>query len=228
MDSQPASTILDRIRFLMQRDRLTQAQFARRLGIDPSNVSKYLTGRLPVSDSLINRIIVDFNVSKDWLREGKGLPYEKSRHAEEVSVSGISSEFDSKGIPVFDIDVAAGTAEMSMAFTRENMIGKLNFPHLNPEWVAVRAKGDSMVPVINNGGYVAFLRVSDKDNILWGEIYVVVMENRRVVKYVRRHENPHKIILKSANPAYDDIDISLNEVYALYVVERIINIQDCF
>ena len=228
MDSQPSSSILDRIRLLMQRDRLTQAQFARRLGIDPSNVSKYLTGRLPVSDSLINSIIVDFNVSKVWLREGRGVPYEKGSHAEEVSVSGISSEFDGKGIPVFDIDVAAGCAEMSMAFTRENMIGKLNFPHLNPEWVAVRAKGDSMVPVINNGGYVAFLPVSDKENILWGQIYVVVMENRRVVKYVRRHENPNKIILKSANPAYDDIDISLNEVYALYVVERIINIQDCF
>lgn len=85
-----------------------------------------------------------------------------------------------------------------------------------------------MVPVVNNGGYVAFLPVSDKENILWGQIYVVVMENRRVVKYVRRHENPDKIILKSANPAYDDIDIFLNEVYALYVVERIINIQDCF
>lgn len=228
MESQPTSTILDRIRLLMQRDRLTQAQFARRLGIDPSNVSKYLTGRLPVSDSLINRIIVDFNVSKDWLREGKGVPYEKTIHAKAVSASGVCFDFDCDGIPVFDIDVAAGCTEMSMAFTRENMIGKLNFPHLNPEWVVVRAKGDSMVPVINNGGYVAFLPVSDKENILWGQIYVVVMENRRVVKYVRRHENPNKIILKSANPAYDDIDIPLNEVYALYVVERIINIQDCF
>ena len=94
MESQSTSTILDRIRFLMQRDRLTQAQFARRLGIDPSNVSKYLTGRLPVSDSLINRIIVDFNVSKDWLREGKGLPYEKSLHARQVASPGICSDFD--------------------------------------------------------------------------------------------------------------------------------------
>lgn len=73
METSSTSSILDRIRMLMQRDRLSQAQFARRLGIDPSNVSKYLSGRLPVSDSLVNRIIVDFNVSKDWLREGVGV-----------------------------------------------------------------------------------------------------------------------------------------------------------
>lgn len=112
---------------LMQRDRLSQAQFARRLGIDPSNVSKYLSGRLPVSDSLVNRIIVDFNVSKDWLREGVGVPYEKPVHAESVSASGICRDFDGDGIPVFDIDVAAD-AQRCQAFTRENMIGKLNFP----------------------------------------------------------------------------------------------------
>lgn len=228
MEQEHTTTILDRIRFLMQRENLSQARFARRLGIDPSNVSKYLSGRLPVSDSLINRIIIDFNVSKDWLRDGRGVPFEKAGRARPVSVDRISYEFDGEGIPVFDIDVAAGVTEMSMAFTRENMIGKLNFPNLNPEWVVVRAKGDSMTPIINNGGYVAFLPVSDKENILWGQIYVVVMENRRVVKYVRRHENPAKIILKSANPAYDDIDIPLDEVHSLYVVERIINIQDCF
>ena len=93
----------------------------------------------------------------------------------------------------------------------------------------VRAKGDSMVPKINNGGYVAFLPYSDMQNIMWGQIYVVVMENRRVVKYVRRHRTDSRmVVLKSANDNYDDMDVSLDEINALYLVERIINIQDCF
>lgn len=222
--------ILGRIRYLMELNHLTQAQFARRLRIDPSNISKYLSERLPLSDALLNRIIVDFNVSKEWLRDGQGVPYEKRMsHAMKVAAGTMTSAtVQDEGIPVYDIDVAAGCAEMSRAFTSENVIGKINFPHLNPRWVAVRAKGDSMVPVINNGGYVAFTPESQTDYIVWGQIYVVVMENRRVVKYVRRHHDPKKIILKSANPAYDDMDVSLNEVHALYLVERIINISDCF
>lgn len=220
--------IIGRIRHLMQLQHLSQVAFSKLIGIDPSNVSKYLSGKLPVSDSLLNRIVVNLNVSKDWLRDGIGLPFEKGGHASEVAVAEICDDYRSGGIPVYDIDVAAGCAEMTRAFTEENIIGKLNFPHLNPDWIVVRAKGDSMKPKIDNGGYVAFLPQSDVDNILWGQIYVVIMENRRVVKYVRRHPDPAKVILRSANAAYDDMDVSREDIVALYVVERIINIQDCF
>ncbi len=220
--------LIGRIRHIMQQQRLSQAAFSKLIGIDPSNVSKYLSGRMAVSDALLNRIVVNLHVSKDWLRDGKGLPYEKDGRAAEVAVAEISPDMNRDGIPVYDIDVAAGCTEMTRAFTEENVIGKLNFPQLNPNWVVVRAKGDSMTPKIDNGGYVAFLPESDTENILWGQIYVVVMENRRVVKYVRRHSDASKVILRSANPAYDDMDVARNEILALYVVERIINIQDCF
>ncbi len=220
--------IIGRIRHLMQLQHLSQVAFSKLIGIDPSNVSKYLSGKLLVSDSLLNRIVVNLNVSKDWLRDGMGLPFEKGSHASEVAVAEICNDYRSGGIPVYDIDVAAGCTEMTRAFTEENVIGKLNFPHLNPEWIVVRAKGDSMKPKIDNGGYVAFLPQSDVNNILWGQIYVVIMENRRVVKYVRRHPDPAKVILRSANAAYDDMDVSRKDIVALYVVERIINIQDCF
>lgn len=220
--------IIGRIRHLMQLQHLSQVAFSKLIGIDPSNVSKYLSGKLLVSDSLLNRIVVNLNVSKDWLRDGMGLPFEKGSHASEVAVAEICNDYRSGGIPVYDIDVAAGCTEMTRAFTEENVIGKLNFPHLNPEWIVVRAKGDSMKPKIDNGGYVAFLPQSDVENILWGQIYVVIMENRRVVKYVRRHPDPAKVILRSANAAYDDMDVSRKDIVALYVVERIINIQDCF
>lgn len=221
-----AQSIIGRIRHIMYLNRLTQMGLAKKLGIDASNVSKYLAGRLPLNDSFLNRIIVNLNISKDWLKEGKGVPYEKGMHALEVAPAALTNSCG--GIPVFDIDVAAGCTEMSRAFSQEYVIGTLNFPHLNPEWVVVRAKGDSMMPKIVNGGYVAFLPQSDTENILWGQIYVVVMSNRRVVKYVRRHPDPDKVILRSANSAYDDMDVPMDEIQALYVVERIINVLDCF
>lgn len=70
--------IIGRIRYLMELRHLSQVAFSKLIGIDPSNVSKYLSGKLPVSDALLNRVVVNLNVSKDWLRDGTGLPFERA------------------------------------------------------------------------------------------------------------------------------------------------------
>lgn len=90
--------IIGRIRHLMQLQHLSQVAFSKLIGIDPSNVSKYLSGKLLVSDSLLNRIVVNLNVSKDWLRDGMGLPFEKGSHASEVAVAEICNDYRSGGI----------------------------------------------------------------------------------------------------------------------------------
>ena len=56
--------VIGRIRYLISQSRLTQANFSKRLGIDPTNMSKHLNGRLPITEGLINRIAVDMGVSK--------------------------------------------------------------------------------------------------------------------------------------------------------------------
>ena len=224
--------IIGRIRHIMATTHLSQAGLARRIGLDASNVSKYLSGRLPVSESLINRIIVNLGVSQRWLRDGIGFPYEKDAalrhpHAEGTLLPAADGAATPQAIPLFDINVVAGTAEADRAFTAENVIGYVSLPQFNPRWAVVQAQGDSMKPVIDNGGYIAFLPQDDIDNILWGQIYIVVMEHRRVVKYVRRHKDPTKVILKSANPEYDPMEVRLADIAALYPVKAIVNVHLC-
>ena len=199
------SDIIGRIRHLMQSSQLSQAAFARRIGLDPSNVSKYLGERLPINDTLLNRIIVNMGVSPSWLKNGTGLPYEKRLTIQPARSADIQPDADQQSrpqeaIPLYDIDVA---------------------------WVAVRAKGDSMQPIINSGAYICLLPINEKDNIIWGDIYVVVTENRRVVKYVRRNPDPSQVTLKSANPDYDPIEIQLDNIIALYPVKAIVNLNIC-
>ena len=91
----------------------------------------------------------------------------------------------------------------------------------------VQAQGNSMMPIIESGAYLAFLPENEFPMIAWGEIYIVVMENRRVVKYVRRHDNPEKIILKSANDDYDPMEVDKSDIVAMYPVKAIINMHLC-
>ena len=56
--------IIDRVKYIIREMGLTQGEFARRIGVDSSNMSKYLNGKLPLNDSLINRIVVNLGLSK--------------------------------------------------------------------------------------------------------------------------------------------------------------------
>ncbi|MBQ9077262.1 MAG: LexA family transcriptional regulator [Muribaculaceae bacterium] len=218
-------TVVDRLRYLIRQSKMSQAEFARRISIDPSNLSKHLSGKLPVNDSLINRIVVDLGVSKQWLRDGTDVPYAKSVHARELEIGQPVHILSPRrnGVPVYDIDVTAGCAELSRMFTEDRIVGVVDLPQLNRSCSIVRVNGDSMTPVIMNGGFIAIRPLTDRRNIFWGQIYVIVMEDYRMVKYLRRHPEKDKVILHSANPTYDDMEVMREDIIDLYLVESIIN-----
>ena len=64
----------ERLRFLRKEIlKLSQQEFADKLGTSRSNIAGYETGTSP-SDALISLICKTFNVSEKWLREGVGDP----------------------------------------------------------------------------------------------------------------------------------------------------------
>lgn len=210
---------------------MSQAEFARTLGVDPSNLSKLITGKLPVTDSMINRIALETGVSRSWLRDGTDYPFSRQTEPPRIALSPgeivePTSRLDlCKGTPVYDIDVAAGPGELSNLFTADRIVGMVNLPNLNPKNYIVHVSGDSMTPVIANGGYLEIRPVKNTRIINWGQIYVVILEDYCVVKYLRSCSDSANVILRSANTAYDDMVIPRDEIRSLYYVETILNID---
>lgn len=211
------AAVAARIKFIMQQQRMSQAQFARKLGMDPANMSKHLNGHLPITQGLINRIAVDMGVSKRWLAHGDDLPFAKD--------CPVALDLAPRRTPIYDIDVTAGCAELAREFTDDRIIGSMLLPQLSPDAVIVRVNGNSMEPEILDGSFIAIRTVSDLDTIFWGQTYVVVLDDYRMVKHLRRHPDPARVILRSANPDYDDIDIPRLKIKRLYLVEAILNLR---
>lgn len=230
------SEIIQRIRILQEQSGLTQGALARRISLDPSNLSKIINGRLPVTQSFINRIVVDMGVSKKWLLEGLGLPYEqtastpaadgKSEQPAQPALSPAAMALCNNGVPVYDIDVTAGCTELAHMFTEDKIEGYMSLPRLNPESVIVRVSGNSMHPVISDGSLIAIRRVAADGIISWGSVYVVITDDYRFVKYIRRDRNDiHRVILHSANDDYDDIELLRDQIRALFLVETVVSCQ---
>jgi len=219
------SEIIARLRWLISQSRMSQAQFARRIGIDPANLSKHLSGRLPITEGLINRVVADIGVSKQWLRDGVDVPYPKPIHASDMTPESreIRKTAPRSGVPVYDIDVTAGFGNLSQMFTEDKVMGFVDLPDfVDSRCRIVRVSGDSMEPTIANGGFVA-LREINSNTIFWGQIYVVILDDYRMVKVIRRHADSSKVILHSFNPAYDDMEINRDEIRGCYLVEAILN-----
>lgn len=214
-----------RIKELIKEMGISQNEFASRIGTDCSNFSKQINGKLAISRVLTNKIIVELGISKEWLLEGKGEKYKSLIAANSKTITLPSDAINSvanEGAKVYDIDVTAGPSERSLIFSSEQVIGSINVPFINPKNYIVKVSGDSMSPIINNGDMLAIREVKNLNLIFWGQIYVVLLDDYRMVKYIRKHEKPDLVILKSANHDYDDIEIPRNEIRALFVVENII------
>lgn len=216
--------IASRIKELIKDMGISQNEFASRIGTDCSNFSKQMNGKLAISRVLTNKIIVELGVSKEWLIEGIGNKFKNlvTDNSKMVTLPSNAIRNDkSEGAKVYDIDVTAGANGRSMMFTSEQVIGSINVPCINPENYIVRVSGDSMKPVINDGDMLA-IREVNLSLIFWGQIYVLLLDDYRMVKYIRKHENPDFVILKSANPDYDDIEIPRKDIRSLFVVENVI------
>ncbi|MBS6269798.1 LexA family transcriptional regulator [Coprobacter sp.] len=220
----PQEELISRIRELIKEMSISQNEFADRIKIDRSNFSKHINGKLPISDSLLNKIVVSLGISKEWLNSGEGEKYYiTTAHNQTISLpTNVIHTNGQKGAKVYDIDVTAGPIGRSLIFSTENLIGSIDVPFINNENSIVRVSGDSMQPVICNGDMVAIREVKNLNLIFWGQIYVVLLDDYRMVKYIRKHTDRDMVILRSANPEYDDIEIHKSEIRDLFIVENII------
>ena len=218
--------IIGRIKYLIKELNYRQADFARKIDVDTSNLSKYLNGRLPLSDSLINRIVVNLGVSKQWLEEGSDLPFAKPLVPVPMQLTPTAVHDKRHGTPVYDIDVTAGAMPRSQMFTDEQIVGWIDLPEVaGNEQRIVRVNGDSMKPVICHGDYIALRELSNMQYIYWGQIYVVILDDFRMIKFVRKNPDPAKVTLRSANPDYDDMDIYRDDIRDMMLVQQILHID---
>lgn len=65
-------TIGSRIAQIIERDGLKKVQFAAKLGIHQSYVTKLVNGQTIPSDALVKLISSEFHVREEWLRTGEG------------------------------------------------------------------------------------------------------------------------------------------------------------
>lgn len=165
----------------------------------------------------ISRVYGD--MSTEWLLRDKGEMIknaEREQKTIEISESAIS-ETKRKGALIYDIDATCGLSGRDIEFTDEKVIGSIDAPEINPDSKIIFATGDSMLPLIASGDRVVIRKIESWDYFNYGQVYLIITNEYRLIKRVRRHpkDADNLILLRSENPDYDDIDLPKREIIHL-------------
>ena len=200
----------------------TQEDIAKRFGVTKQAVNQLLTGRKPFGKLNAQRWANEFGLSAAWLLTGEGAMLESNLGNVEIMKTPTDG-----ATPIYNLDATCGTDGRSIEFLQEHIIGYVNMPNVSKSASLIRANGDSMTPIINDGDFIAVREVTDFDDIFYGQIYLVITAQNRMVKYVRRYadDEGNYVLLRSENPNYDDIKMAKSRIIKMYMVENILSLQ---
>lgn len=204
--------------------------FAKRAGVGLSTLQHVIEGGKPGVDKLV-AIARAGGVTVDWLATGEGP---KRRHEEGPGLAEPPTPFKDATtslvddhfvlVPRYDVQASAGPGAFA---DMERVTDVLAF---RADWVRrtlrtdpaqlalISAAGDSMDPTIRPGDLL--LVDTSANEVAHDGIYVVVMGTHVLVKRVQRLYR-EGLVVKSDNPAYDEIRIGPDEMGEFIVAGRV-------
>ncbi|MDR2869241.1 MAG: XRE family transcriptional regulator, partial [Deferribacteraceae bacterium] len=174
---------------------LTQTEFAERIGKKLRTVQDYEAGIRGIDATVGKLLSYEFGVNPEWMRNGEGgmLSYERVEDGECL-------------IPLYNVYASAGYGAWANG---ESVVGYYKMPitMVKREWKAqpkniamLHVKGDSMIPLLQNGDLVA-IDCSRKEAVKG--LYVCRIENDLYIKNVAFQDKV--VVLSSENTSYEPI-----------------------
>jgi SOS-response transcriptional repressor LexA len=208
------NTIKERTLEFIKHKNISVKEFEARCGLSNGYVTAMRKG---YGADKLNNVLTEFpELNRDWLLYNEG---------EMLNVTEVV-EVTEHGTPVYDLDVTCGGRSRPIVFADEHIIGHVNLPNVSPTAAIIRANGDSMEPHIHDGDWIAVREVKNMNVLYYGQVYVVITDELRLLKYLRRDEDEqHYVILRSENKNYDDIRLAKSEIRHLFIVENILSLH---
>ena len=207
---------------------IDKATLERKSGLSNDAVNKMGDNTRTSTLDKISNAYPDINIA--WLKTGVGeMIQNQERNEKTISVNQTTvSTSKRNGALIYDIDATCGLSGRDIEFTDEKVIGSIDAPEINPDSKIIFATADSMQPLIASGDRVVIRKIESWDFFNYGQVYLIITNEYRLIKRVRRHpkDSDNLILLRSENPDYDDIDLPKREIIHLFIVENILSIKN--
>lgn len=208
----------EKLKYCRKKQNITQTALAELLNVSQSAVGNWEAGKREPDLDMINKIASVLNVPVYRLLDDS-VPKNNPQKPDPPNAVRLPQEIV-RMVPLYE-SVAAGFG----AYADSSAVGIIPCC-IESDWeaensIAIKVKGDSMYPKIEDGDIVVVCKDMDYDN---GQIVVArIDEDDAVVK--RIHLYPTRLVLESINPEYQDRIFEreeMNRVHIEGVVRKIV------
>lgn len=132
-------------------------------------------------------------------------------------------------VPLYDLSATASVLSIFNDTLQNIPMEHIHIPNLPKCDGAIYVKGDSMYPLLKSGDIVLFKNVNSVENIIFGEMYVMYLENNGdeffFVKYIHKSDKEGKVKLVSQNQHHDDVEFPVAAIKQLAIVKASVRIN---
>lgn len=209
------STAAERFNRRLMEMNKTQSDVARAINVSPTAITKIANGETKRSKYLPD-IAKYLRVSEQWLMFGNESNAEIIEAQVDSWSDGTPMPDDMVAIPFLNgnsLSAGVGALNSDIPYTgaklwySKSFLRRKNAPQESVFCITV--KGDSMVPVFDEGGIVMVNSLS-KD-IIDGKPYAIRYQDQDYIKYLRRMPDG-KIKVVSENGEYPPFDVDIEEI----------------
>ena len=182
-----------------------------------------------ISEDNLTRFLAYYeDVSPEWLVTGRGKMIRPSIETEATITSIHHPRYterveEEQYIPLYSLEATAGVLQQ-IDLLPEYEIGKIHIPNMPSCDGALNVTGDSMYPLVKSGDIVAYKIIHDIQNIHYGDMYLVsINEDGDIyitVKWVHKHKSdPNKVTLVSNNEHYSPRDVEIRHIQHIALIK---------
>lgn len=211
------NTPIEAKRLKMIRDDLglTQAEFAEQLGL--KTTADIERGKTRITGAIVKELVKQHQINPLWL-------FGESKHKQmpktDVAPKVVSlNEDQGENIVMVSTKAAAGYGHNIGDVDFYQQLPVFTFPlpeYRNASFRGFQITGDSMIPLVQPTDWVIAKAVSDLNDVVSGQVYVVVEEESVRLKQVKINTAQTTLTLISLNIDYPPIDIDAKEVLELW------------
>lgn len=178
------------------------------------------SGEGDVPGVLIAKLMKVFSINPLWLYGESNMRFLDVSSNTAPKFIALDAEEEEEGILMVNQKASAGYSQNihEGEWYKELPSMRLPLPNFrNATYRGFQVQGDSMMPSIYPGDWVIGKSVPNISELNYGKIYIVVLNDAVVVKQVIINlEKPNAILLRSTNPEYGDLSVSVNDIQELW------------
>jgi repressor LexA len=226
----PELSMAERLKVVRQARGLTQQQMADLLNVARPTVAQLEGGRHQPSNEVLETIVTELNVSRDWLWFNSGPMEDGGAPGGNVILLGKFADAEYIDCPFIPVPVRAGFVELVASEGDYGQFEMMRIYKPSPELrktgtLVFEIDGDSMEPQLRAGMLVAVTPIPFEDiKYTVSGVYVATFGHQLTVKRIKDNDllTKRQLVLHSDNPKAGMLTVAGEDIRGLWKVVDII------